>query len=125
MPDKKPQEPTSRILQTEIRHLTTPLTDEETKQFSHDLAKTFQDMKTEELRQSGIKSDLKHQIEAFEEKINSLANTVANRSMLKPVEVETILDGVKVKEVRTDTGELIITRPATEKELQTKLHIVD
>ena len=114
-----------RVLQTEIRHLTTPLTEEETRLFSHTLAKTIPDLHIEELRQKGIKEELKHQIDSLQEKISSLANTVANNSMVKPIEVETILDGVKVKEVRTDTGEIVITRPATDKELQTKLHLVD
>lgn len=109
----------SKVIKKINKYLACKLTDEELRAKSDELAQTVQDTANEETRQTDLKSQMKAKMTELQSRQTQLASHISRREEYRDVQVEIILVGDgKVKEVRTDTGEVLITRPGREDELQ-------
>lgn len=103
----------SNRIRTETRRLMVGPSDEELQE----LAQMIQDRSAEEERQKGAKFEMKGVMEGYEERMQRLSNNIVRKQIKRDVEVDLMLEGVQVQEVRKDTGEIILIRPATLSEL--------
>lgn len=108
----------SNRIRTETRRLPVVLSDEELEGLSQELAQAIQDRKVEEERQKSAKSVMKGTMEGFEAKMQRLSTNIVRKEIERDVEVDLMLDLFHVTEVRRDTGEVVLTRPAMPQELQ-------
>ena len=107
-------------INTVTRQLPCKLSDEEAQIAGSELASLIEAKAAEEERQKEIKTALKGELEKFNNDIRILAAKVSRREVIKSVEVEIHLipNSMLVKEVRTDTGEIVKERKAADNELQ-------
>ena len=111
--------PETKVIKKINKYLACKLTDEELRAKSDELAQTVQDTANEETRQTDLKSQMKAKMTELQSRQTQLASHISRREEYRDVQVEILLIGDgKVKEVRTDTGEVLITRPAREDEIQ-------
>ena len=111
--------PETKVIKKVNKYLACKLTDEELRAKSDELAQTVQDTANEETRQTDLKSQMKAKMTELQSRQTQLASHISRREEYRDVQVEILLIGEgKVKEVRTDTGEVLITRPSREDEIQ-------
>ena len=111
--------PETKVIKKINKYLACKLTDEELRAKSDELAQTVQDTANEETRQTDLKSQMKAKMTELQSRQTQLASHISRREEYRDVQVEILLIGEgKVKEVRTDTGEVLITRPSREDEIQ-------
>ena len=109
-----------KVIKKTKQHLPCKLTEDELKAKSRELATTVQEINSEEDRQKNIKDQLKAKMSELESRQSRLAGEVAREEVYRDVEVEVRYDDKsdKVTEVRTDTGEVLITRKIWDDERQ-------
>lgn len=109
---------------TITKHLPCALTDVELRRFGDELAVAVQDTDTEEDRQKQIKAEMKARVDELTARKARLALTISRREEYRDVEVQFLIDvaGI-VQEVRTDTGEILRTRPVADEERQLLLEM--
>jgi len=111
---------------TFTRTLPVILTDDEVRQTGHQLASTIQDIDSEERRQTDIKMQMKARLTELSAKQTRLALMVTRAEDFRDVEIHAILDDKgMVKEVRSDTKEVLTTRPLLDEERQRMLALQD
>ena len=112
-----------KVLRRETRLLDIHLNADQVRERGNALAHTIQEIEMEDSRQTALKSQMKATMTGLEAKQTKLASVVVNRVEYQDVEVEVQFsegEGV-VQEVRTDTGEIIRTRPLRDDERQLAL----
>jgi hypothetical protein len=99
------------------------LTLDEVLQKSADLAGTVQDYATEESRQADIKAQLRAKLTELDAKRTQLAIVVARKEEYRDVRCEVVADveTLLANITRTDTGEIVQSRPLTDSERQKAL----
>ena len=112
----------SNKIKTETRRLWVSLSDEELQGLSQELAQSIQDRNAEEERQKSAKSLMRSALEEFQERQQRIANNIVRKQVERDVEVDLVIAGLQVQEVRQDTGEVILTRPAMPSELQIRFN---
>lgn len=103
-----------------VRKLQTPLTDDELIAAARSLALANQRLHSVQDDKSTTMADFNSRIKSAEGEIGSLSNIVANRSELRDIECDEIMDYDKneFRTVRLDSGEVFFRRPLTEDERQ-------
>lgn len=111
------------ILTRAIRLLPVKLTDDEVRKKGLELAGVCDDIGTETARADSVKQELKARMGGLESKRAQLATLLRRGDELREVEVLTRAHYASgtASEVRTDTGEVLLARPLTEKERQPSL----
>lgn len=112
-----------RVLRRSIRPLPVKLTADDIMKASMGLANVCDEIATEEGRQDSIKKSLKARVAELEARRTQLANLIRRGDEIRDVAVTTFADyeeGV-ARDVRMDNGEILATRPLTEKERQPDL----
>lgn len=114
------------LLKTTTRKLACKLTYDELRTKGDELAMTCQEIVNEENNQKQIKDQLKMKMSELEARQGNLALTISRREEYRDVEVdvefiETGDDVGQVREIRKDTGEIMVTRPPTDMERQPNL----
>jgi hypothetical protein len=90
------------------------------------MAFTVQQIAAEEDRKKTFNEQVKSVMTELEGKMNRLSNMIRNRAEFRDVDVDFImLDDATIKEVRVDTGETIIVRPARPEEQQLAMDIFE
>ncbi len=121
MPEKnlKEQIDETRVIETVTRHLPCKLNDDELRVFGDDLAQSALDIEAEEENQKTVKEQLKSRLSGLKTKFNKLVRIVSRREEYRDIEViiELLAGGI-VRETRTDTDEILMTRPAKPEEKQ-------
>ena len=110
-------------LRIESKYLVCKLTSEERIEKGKELAKLCQDINDKEALEAERRKEAKNTIEYMEAQRDSLLAVVQTGEEKRNIEVRLDLDGNKVNEIRLDTGEIVITRPATKEEMQQKLSL--
>lgn len=111
-----------KLLRETTRALSCKLTDDEVRQSGEALAALVEDMANEEARATDVKQQLKARMTELESKRYQLASKVRRREEIRDVAVKLLLhENNLVHIVRTDTAEVIETRPATDRERQPDL----
>jgi hypothetical protein len=107
------------VLSKEHETLPCDLTSEELEQKGQDLATICEEISQVEAEKSDTAKQFKERLERLEAKKSVLARQVKTRSEEREVEVHALLlvDDRTVRTVRTDTGETVRQRPASEREL--------
>lgn len=108
-----------RVLKVQTRTLPVRLNDNELRQRGDELAVTVQELSAEEDRQKNLKDQMKARISELQARQQKLALIVSRREEFRDVEVacEVVADNM-VREVRRDTGEVLLTRPFRDEERQ-------
>jgi len=111
---------------TFTRTLPVILTMDEISTAGHQLASTIQDINSEELRQNDIKAQMKARLAELSAKQTRLALMITRAEDFRDVEIQAIVNGKGlVDEIRTDTNEIINTRPMLDEERQRMLALQD
>ena len=120
MPKKKPD---VRGLSNYLRALPCDLTDAEILVYAADLARIVQDIEAEVDRQASIRNELKAKLTALQAQRIALAGIIARKEEYRDVKVNRILDfkANKYREIREDTGVIIVERDIRDEERQAKL----
>ena len=107
------------ILLTTTKKLPVKLTDIEVLAKGSELASTIQEVGSEEESQKNLKDQMKAKLSELAARQTRLAIIVATRTEYRDVEVqvEGTEDG-QIREVRLDTGEIMLTRPPRDDERQ-------
>lgn len=136
MTQKKPQQSPSEVVldflttdpirnyQKTLPHL---LTLDELRVCGQEMATTYQEIVQEEMRQADIKAQMKAKIAELESTVTRLAAIINSKTEYRLTRVEVWPlgeDGHFVREVRTDTGEIIAEREITDAERQPDLPAV-
>lgn len=109
-------------LRTETRMMPVRLTDEELRQKADELAYSVQEIADEGDRQKNIKDQMKARMSELTSKQRRLALVVSRKEEFRDVEIGIELGADnQVKEVRKDTGEVILMRPVRDSERQYSL----
>jgi hypothetical protein len=105
------------------KRLMCSLNERELREYGAKLADACEDIVNEESAQSEIKSQLKAKLTSLEARRAELATVVRRKADYRDVPVEIYYDYARavVEEVRTDTGETIVTRAMTDTERQMRL----
>lgn len=119
----EPKQPPRVWKRVEARRLLCTLTPQELQRAGARLADTCEDYTNEEASQKDIKSQLKAKLEGLQARRNELATVVRRKADYKDVPVEIWYDyqRVIVEELRTDTGEMLLTRTMTDAERQMRM----
>jgi len=122
-----PPATTFEILRRMSRSLSARLTDDEIGQRGRDLARAWQDIASEEVRQDGLKKEMKARLSGLSSEAARLATIVSRGEELRDVDVEVraVIPAGVVHEIRMDTGEIIHSRPFTDTERQRHLPLGD
>lgn len=109
----------------ETRSLPVRLTAEEFNARAAALAETCTKIEIEDTRQTNLKAQLKADMARLEAEQSKLAHIVARREEYREVPVDWMYDGKRgiVELSRRDTGEIVETRPATDKDRQLALPV--
>lgn len=128
MAKKKNGEPQPEIdtrvrKQVIARRLLCTLTPSELQAAGAKLAEACEDIQNETAAQVDIKAQLKSKIAGLESRRNELASIVRRKADYKEVPVNIFHDYTRaiVDEIRTDTGEVLVSRPMSDSERQAKL----
>lgn len=107
----------------ENRRLLCVLTPSELQAAGAKLAESCEDIANEEKAQADIKAQLKAKLTSKEAQRDVLAMVVRRKADYKEIPVEVFFDytAAIVEEVRTDTGEVLLSRGMTDTERQMKL----
>jgi len=118
-PDAPPLPRTRRI----VRSLRVRLTSDELRELGSSLAKACADVANEEASQKSAKTAMKNRLEGLTDARDRLARLVREEHDYRDVAVELLFDCARlvVLGTRTDTGEVIETRPMREDERQLDL----
>ena len=107
------------LLQTLVRDLFVPLGDLDLILKGEALAERLQAIATAEADAREAAKEAKQDIARLKLDAAELARTIRERREMRPVEVDLLAIGDgKVREVRTDTGEVLRERPMTDAERQ-------
>ena len=109
------------VLRVDSRRLQCVLSDEEVQGLALELAQTLTDIEAEEECQKELREQQKSRLSGFRARVKELATSVVSKSAPRDVDIQVMLSGLQVQEVRLDTGEVIFTRPASPQELQGRL----
>jgi hypothetical protein len=113
-------------IRTFTRTLAVILTADEVMQAGHQLAETIQDINAEQRRQDDMKAQMKARLAELAAKQTRLAIMVTRVEDFRDVEIQAIVNGKGlVDEIRTDTKEIINTRPLLDEERQRMLALQD
>jgi len=113
-------------IRTFTRTLAVILTADEVMQAGHQLAETIQDINSEQRRQDDMKAQMKARLAELAAKQTRLAIMVTRVEDFRDVEIHAIVnDKGLVEEIRTDTKEIITTRPLLDEERQRMLALQD
>lgn len=108
-----------QIITTRQRYLLVPLTSEDLRFLSLQMADTFQSIAMETERQKYIMGQIEAEISHLKARLIRLSALARQGAEYHAVVVETYLNNMElVQEIRTDTGEVITTRPPTDRERQ-------
>jgi hypothetical protein len=109
-----------RTLSTSKRNLPCKLTDTEVQTKGTELAKAFKEIEAEEEHQKSVRSDMKAKLDGMNLSASNLSTQITERIEYRDVDVDFVLDETEqvVKTVRSDTGETVDVRQATQDELQ-------
>jgi len=101
------------------------LTHDELLQFGEELANNQQEAKELEDQLTNIKNDYKAKTSAKEAEIIRLGNLIRQKYEMRPVDCEVTFDFDEGRATvkRMDTGEIVLTRPMTDTELQRELRL--
>ncbi len=111
-------------LREDVRNLTVKLTMDELTDRSGVLARLVGDIGEEENAQKEQKSAMKAKLEGMANQLRGLARVVASGEEVRAVKVVVQITGEgMVREVRADTGELVIVRVPTAEERQAALDL--
>ena len=96
------------------------LTQDELLDRAAELAGVVEDYSTEEARQTDVKAQLKARLTELDAKRRQLAIVVARKEEYRDVRCEVLadLDRMLAHTMRTDTGEIVGSRPLTDEERQ-------
>ena len=109
----------ARVIKTVTRKVSVPLSPEELQEAGNELAKAFGAVMAEKENQKQVKSELKAAMDTLNEAHYNAWRTCTTGVKEIEVPVEVFLsDDEMVKEVRTDTGEVVLERQAYPDELQ-------
>jgi hypothetical protein len=119
---KKNDQSTLKELSRANRLLPCKLNEAELNVKGHELAQTVQEINSEEVRQKGIKDQLKARLSELQSRQTSIALIIAQHEEYRevPVLVKLRKDGT-AEEVRMDIGETLVIRPLHDDEKQLKL----
>lgn len=108
---------------TAMQSLPVPLTKEELLQRADRLSWTLAELRALEIEQEAAKKRMKEKHDELKGEVSGLTKTVRERTEERTVEVVILLDddNKKVYSVRTDSGEVISTRPMRNDEQQLEL----
>ncbi len=108
-------------IKNENRTLSIQLTPEELEKAGKDLAESCIKIEEAENQESIRRKTVKEAIEGMENERHKFVNLVKTgiRSGIVLVKIE--MDKETITEVRTDTGEILMSRPATKEEMQERL----
>jgi hypothetical protein len=108
-------------------HLKCVLTEQEFKQYSSTLARTYSEIQELEEARKSVASDFKGKIDGSTAEATRLARIIQNGYEFRYVECDVVymLITKTVGIVRNDTGEVVSTRPMTDEERQTVLPFKD
>lgn len=111
----------------ESRRLLCTLTPAELQATGAKLAEACEDITNETAAQTDIKAQLKSKLAGLEARRNELASIVRRKADYKDVAVNVFHDYTRaiVDEIRTDTGEVLVSRAMTDAERQAKLFTED
>lgn len=116
--------PERQMIRATTRVCAVHLDDSEALEKADQLAQVVDDIATETARQTDVKQQLKSKLTELESRHSQLASIVRRREEYRDVEVELYLTAAGMVEVvRTDTGEVVDTRKATETEMQADLEL--
>ncbi len=110
-------------LKIEERRLITTLTPEEQRVKGKELAELSLKIRQAEDDESARKKAIKENIDGLKAGVSSLSTVVKECQEWRDVKVSSELEGETVREVRMDTGAIVLTRPATKQELQQKFEM--
>ncbi len=115
-----------KVIKKQERNLPCQLTEDELKQKAKELATTVQEISADEDRSKNIKDQLKATMSELSSRQTRLAGEVARGEVYRLVDVEYRIDdeGGLIQEVRMDSGETFISRPARDEERQLTLQAV-
>jgi len=105
-------------LSRETQALPVPLTEDEIRHRGQELARRIQSRAEEAERQAEEKRRMRAQLEEMDAGIARLSEVVRTGVEHRSVEVVEQLVGTRVERIRTDTGEILSTRAATDEERQ-------
>lgn len=110
----------NEVRRTEKRNLSCTLTDEELIERGEKLATLTQKIEQTEDAQASEKKQMKEALDGLYDAQRAIATVVKTRAEYRDVDVEIVLDYdvLQVREVRTDTGELVKARAMTDAERQ-------
>lgn len=113
----------TRVISSYTKSLPVKLTRDELLQKSAELAGTVQDYATEERRQTDVKAQLKARLTELDARRTQLAFTVARQEEDRDVRCDVIADlnTLIANITRSDTGEIVQSRPLTDGERQDAL----
>ena len=111
------------VLQVTTRHLSVTLTEADILTHSRLLAATVREVAQEEAAQKEQKDNMKAKLSMLLAKITYESGLVHSGKEYREVEVEVRMGNGVAEEVRTDTGEIILTRPLTDQERQQRLDL--
>ena len=113
--------PREEFVSTELLDCT--LTDEEILRYGKELADTIQSVEEEQARQEGVKQEMKGRLLILQGKVTELSGKVNRGREMRPVKVQTVRDYGKslFEKIRTDTGEVLVSRTLREDERQASL----
>jgi len=115
-----------RMAQKKItQHLKVPLTDEQKKQYSEEIAQAVEEIGEGQNELKFVSTEIKARIQTSEAKLKELANKIRAGYEMKPVECLQTMDfsNGTVKIVRLDTDEVVLERAMTVEERQPELPI--
>lgn len=108
-----------KLIRTESRKLAVRLSPEEVNQRGHQLAALEGEQLDFRMRKKNQAAALKQEETELDRRIHELAAAVRGKAELRDVEVEIRRAGrASVVELRTDTGEVLLERAASESERQ-------
>lgn len=113
-------------LRTTTTQIECKLKPEELLNHGSELANVLQSINAEEDRKKSFNEQVKSVITELESKRNKLSNLIRSRAEFRDIDVDFImLDDATVKEVRLDTGDTLIVRPARPEESQLALQMFE
>lgn len=112
------------ILNTRTQKLPTALSQDELLVYAMELANTVQAMGAEVEEQKNLKDQMKAKLSELQARQTRISIVVATGKEYRDVEIQLRMeDHGLIQEVRTDTGEVIQTRPPTDQERQLALDL--
>lgn len=117
-----PKTKRTRPLGSDVELLQVRLSDAELLDWGQRLAQVEVDLREHQLRAKAVRKELKEEEAKLKAIRSSLAGVVRSKEEARPVEIQSYLSARgQVEDIRTDTGEVVRTRPAREGELQGRM----